>query len=44
MSDHWAEGGAGAIDLAHAVDDACQKARASSSGFKYLYPLDIPIK
>lgn len=40
MSDHWARGGAGAIELAEAVVDACQK----PSNFRFLYPLDLPIK
>jgi len=40
MSDHWAKGGAGAVDLARAVDAACQKPK----NFRFLYPLDIPIK
>jgi formyltetrahydrofolate synthetase len=40
MSNHWAEGGAGAVALGKAVIDACSK----SSKFQFLYPLDIPIK
>ena len=40
MSNHWAEGGAGAVELGKAVIDACSK----PSNFKFLYPLDIPIK
>jgi formyltetrahydrofolate synthetase len=40
MSNHWAEGGAGAVDLGKAVVDACSK----PSNFKFLYPLDIGIK
>lgn len=36
----WAEGGAGGIDLAKAVVEACEK----PSEFKHLYPLDLPIK
>jgi len=39
-SEHWAKGGAGARDLAEAVLAACDK----PSDFKFLYPLDIPIK
>jgi formyltetrahydrofolate synthetase len=39
-STHWADGGAGAADLAKAVVTACEKA----SRFSFLYPLDIPIK
>jgi methylenetetrahydrofolate dehydrogenase (NADP+)/methenyltetrahydrofolate cyclohydrolase/formyltetrahydrofolate synthetase len=39
-SDHWAEGGAGAEDLARAVVAACEK----PSEFQFLYPLDMPIK
>jgi formyltetrahydrofolate synthetase len=37
---HWELGGEGAIDLAKAVVKAAEK----PSAFKFLYPLDIPIK
>ena len=40
MSNHWAEGGAGAVELGKAVIAACQQ----PSDFKFLYPLDISIK
>jgi len=40
VSNHWALGGAGAVDLAQAVVEACEK----PSDFKFLYPLDISIK
>jgi len=40
MTDHWALGGAGAVNLANAVVAACQKPR----NFKFLYSLDISIK
>ncbi|MCB9134344.1 MAG: formate--tetrahydrofolate ligase [Anaerolineales bacterium] len=40
MSDHWTNGGDGAIELAEAVVAACEK----PSDFKFLYPLDLPIK
>jgi methylenetetrahydrofolate dehydrogenase (NADP+)/methenyltetrahydrofolate cyclohydrolase/formyltetrahydrofolate synthetase/formate--tetrahydrofolate ligase len=40
MSDHWAHGGAGAVELAKAVVEACNK----PSNFKFLYPLDLPLK
>jgi formyltetrahydrofolate synthetase len=40
MSNHWAEGGAGAIKLAEAVIKACEK----PTDFKFLYPLDMSIK
>jgi formyltetrahydrofolate synthetase len=40
MSDHWARGGEGAIELAEAVIAACDK----PSNFRFLYPLDLPIK
>ncbi|NLG48778.1 MAG: formate--tetrahydrofolate ligase [Chloroflexi bacterium] len=39
-SEHWAKGGAGAVDLAKAVMKAADK----PSEFKFLYPLDAPIK
>jgi methylenetetrahydrofolate dehydrogenase (NADP+)/methenyltetrahydrofolate cyclohydrolase/formyltetrahydrofolate synthetase/formate--tetrahydrofolate ligase len=40
MSDHWANGGKGAIELAEAVVAACEK----PSNFQFLYSLDLPIK
>ncbi|EJD00259.1 FTHFS-domain-containing protein [Fomitiporia mediterranea MF3/22] len=39
VSDHWARGGAGAVDLAKAVVAACE----GESHFKFLYDLDKPI-
>ncbi|EPQ58117.1 FTHFS-domain-containing protein [Gloeophyllum trabeum ATCC 11539] len=38
-SNHWAEGGAGAVALAQAVISACE----SPSNFKFLYDLNLPI-
>lgn len=40
MSNHWAEGGAGAVELGKAVMAACQK----PTNFQFLYPLDLSIK
>jgi len=40
MSNHWAEGGAGAVDLANAVVAACQQ----PTKFNFLYPLEMSIK
>jgi formyltetrahydrofolate synthetase len=40
VTNHWEEGGAGAVELAKAVI----KAADESSNFNFLYPLDIPIK
>jgi methylenetetrahydrofolate dehydrogenase (NADP+)/methenyltetrahydrofolate cyclohydrolase/formyltetrahydrofolate synthetase len=40
MSDHWAKGGDGAIELAEAVVAACEK----PSNFEFLYPLEWSIK
>lgn len=40
VANHWAEGGAGATDLARAVVDACNE----PNHFKHLYDLDRPIK
>ncbi len=37
---HWAQGGAGAADLAEAVVAAADE----PSSFEFLYPLDLPIK
>jgi methylenetetrahydrofolate dehydrogenase (NADP+)/methenyltetrahydrofolate cyclohydrolase/formyltetrahydrofolate synthetase/formate--tetrahydrofolate ligase len=39
-SEHWAKGGAGAVDLAEAVIRAAEK----PADFRFLYPLDISIK
>ena len=39
-ANHWAEGGAGALELARAVMDACRR----PSHFRFLYPLDWDIK
>ncbi|KAB5539376.1 C-1-tetrahydrofolate synthase [Coniochaeta sp. 2T2.1] len=38
LSNHWAEGGAGAVDLARGVIAASEK--ADKSAFKLLYPVD----
>jgi len=40
MSDHWTDGGDGAMELAEAVVAAAEK----PSEFKFLYPLDLTIK
>ena len=40
MSNHWADGGAGSVDLAKAVVEACQAA----SDFKLLYDANLSIK
>ena len=40
VSNHWAEGGAGARALAEAVVEACE----GPSQFKFLYDLDLPIE
>jgi formyltetrahydrofolate synthetase len=40
LSDHWAQGGAGAVDLAKAVAAACEKPHH----FRFLYPLEMSIK
>jgi formyltetrahydrofolate synthetase len=40
MTDHWAQGGAGAVALAEAVFKACRK----PNDFHFLYPLDLSIK
>ena len=39
-ANHWAKGGAGAVDLGKAVIAACEKA----SQFRFLYPLERTIK
>jgi len=40
VTNHWEEGGAGAIDLAQKVIKAADK----ESNFKFLYPMELPIK
>ncbi len=40
MSDHWTNGGDGAVELAEAVVTACDK----PSNFEFLYPAEWPIK
>jgi formyltetrahydrofolate synthetase len=40
MANHWAEGGAGAVELARAVVKAC----GTPSNFQFLYPLEMSIK
>src|SRR6202012_2950269 len=37
MSNHWAQGGAGAVNLAEAVVAACEK----PGEFRFLYPLEM---
>jgi methylenetetrahydrofolate dehydrogenase (NADP+)/methenyltetrahydrofolate cyclohydrolase/formyltetrahydrofolate synthetase/formate--tetrahydrofolate ligase len=39
-SNHWTEGGAGSVELAEAVMDACEQPK----DFDFLYPLDLSIK
>jgi len=40
LSEHWLKGGDGALELADAVIDACK----DEVDFKYLYPLDMPLR
>jgi formate--tetrahydrofolate ligase len=40
MTDHWARGGEGAVDLAEAVVKAAERPK----DFSFLYPLDMPIR
>lgn len=42
MSNHWAEGGAGASQLAQAVVDACKA--SNTDNFQLLYPSNISLK
>jgi formyltetrahydrofolate synthetase len=42
LANHWAEGGAGAADLARAVESAC--IANDEDNFKYLYDLDKSIR
>jgi formyltetrahydrofolate synthetase len=44
VSRHWADGGAGAEDLARAVEKAVESRPAGSGGgFRFLYPLEAPL-
>jgi len=40
VSEHWLKGGDGALELADAVLDACEE----KVDFKYLYPLEMPLR
>ncbi len=40
LSEHWAKGGEGALELTDAVIDACEE----KVDFDYLYPLDLPLR
>ncbi|MDD2554060.1 MAG: formate--tetrahydrofolate ligase, partial [Desulfotomaculaceae bacterium] len=40
VSEHWMKGGEGALELADAVVDACNE----KIDFKYLYPLEMPLR
>lgn len=42
MSNHWAEGGKGAADLARAVEKACSA--NNEANFRFLYDLNLSIK
>ncbi|TPX65722.1 hypothetical protein SpCBS45565_g04915 [Spizellomyces sp. 'palustris'] len=44
VTDHWARGGVGALDLANAVVDVCNTSkREGGASFKYLYDVNLPI-
>ena len=40
LSEHWQKGGDGALELTDAVIDACE----DKVDFKYLYPLELPLR
>lgn len=40
VSEHWAKGGEGALELADAVIDACEE----KSQFHFLYPIELPLR
>ncbi len=40
LSEHWLKGGEGALELADAVMDACEE----EVDFKFLYPMDMPLR
>lgn len=43
MANHWALGGAGAVDLGKAVMSACDQG-VKDKAFKFLYPLNVSLK
>lgn len=40
LGEHWLKGGDGALELADAVAEACEE----KSEFRFLYPLDMPLR
>lgn len=44
VTDNFARGGEGSVQLAEAVIEACDKSNSVPSKFKFIYPLDVPIK
>jgi formate--tetrahydrofolate ligase len=40
VSEHWAKGGEGALELADAVVEACN----DKADFKFLYPIEMPLR
>ncbi len=40
LGEHWLKGGEGALELADAVAEACEE----KSEFRFLYPLDMPLR
>jgi len=44
VANHWAKGGAGAVELGQAVIAACAASKAAGSPFKFLYPLEMSLK
>lgn len=44
-ANHWAKGGAGAVELAEAVSRACAESRrVAEPSFRFLYPLELSLK
>ncbi|KAL6066913.1 formate--tetrahydrofolate ligase [Balamuthia mandrillaris] len=41
---HFTKGGAGITELASAVVEACKKSKEEGSNFRFLYPLEMPLK
>lgn len=44
ICEHHGKGGLGAVDLAKAVQETCEKSKASGEAFKFLYDASLPIK
>jgi methylenetetrahydrofolate dehydrogenase (NADP+)/methenyltetrahydrofolate cyclohydrolase/formyltetrahydrofolate synthetase len=44
VCDHWARGGAGAVDLAKCLVDVCMRKKSNADSFRFLYDLNESIE